>query len=98
MGYQIEIPAGMIFKKMYCRYCGERLAKQKIVNVFCAGDPNFDRVMLNGIINIKQQTKVTYIYKCPNCKKTSTYDEQLQYSKVQKRLGKKIITDEDLKK
>ena len=98
MGYQMEIPVGMIFKKMYCRYCGERLAKQKITNVYCAGDANFDRVMTNGIININQQTKVTYIYKCPNCKKTATYDEQVGYSKIQKRLGKKILADEDLKK
>ena len=32
---------------------------------------------------------VTYIYKCPNCNKPLTYKEQLEYSKIQKRLCKK---------
>ena len=53
--------------------------------------------MTSGIINVKQQTKVTYIYKCPNCDRISTYDEQLLYSKVQRRLGKKILTEGDFK-
>ena len=45
MGYQMEMPVGMLFRRMYCRYCGEKLVRHKITNVYSAGDPNFDRVM-----------------------------------------------------
>lgn len=98
MGYQMEMPVGMLFRRMYCRYCGEKLVRHKITNVYSAGDPNFDRVMKGGIVNIKQQTKVTYVYKCPSCNKISKCNEQCGYSKIQKRLGRKILSDEDLKK
>ncbi|MBQ8840427.1 MAG: hypothetical protein IJ004_03790 [Clostridia bacterium] len=103
MGYKMEIPVGMLFRKMYCRYCGERLKKHKIVDVYTVGDPNFSRTMKIGpaghkIVNIHSQTLVTYIYKCPNCNKPSTYKEQLEYSKIQKRLGKKILSDDEIKK
>ena len=102
MGYKMEIPVGMLFRKMYCRYCGEKLKRHKIVDVYTVGDPNFSRIMKIGvgtkIVNIHSQTMVTYIYKCPNCNKPSTYKEQLEYSKIQKRLGKKILSDDEIKK
>lgn len=49
MGYKMEIPVGMLFRKMYCRYCGERLKKHKIVDVYTEGDPNFSRTMKIGV-------------------------------------------------
>ncbi|MBQ8393502.1 MAG: hypothetical protein IJX51_07000 [Clostridia bacterium] len=101
MGYKMEIPVGMIFRKMYCRYCGERLKRHKATDVYTSSDPNFSRTMKirsagHRIVNIGSQTSVTYIYKCPNCNKQSTYDEQLLFSKIQKRLGKKILSDDEI--
>ena len=101
MGYKMQIPVGMIFRKMYCRYCGERLKVHKIVDVYTVGDPNFSRTMKIGpaghkIVNIHSQTLVTYVYKCPDCGKAVTYEEQVYFSKIQKKLGKKILSDDEI--
>lgn len=100
MGCEMQIPVGMTFRKMYCRYCGERLKVHKIVNVYHPGDPQFERVASFGIhgkmIHFTNQTKVTYVYKCPDCGKAVTYEEQVCFSKIQKKLGKKILSDDEI--
>ena len=40
MGYKMEIPVGMLFRKMYCRYCGEKLKRHKIVDVYKNAKPH----------------------------------------------------------
>ncbi|MBQ7761494.1 MAG: hypothetical protein IJ400_05510 [Clostridia bacterium] len=99
MGYKMEIPMGMLFRKMYCRHCGQRLEREKVTNVYFPGDPNFSRTMHFGgktIINIGKQTVVTYIYKCPDCGKTATYYEQVHIARRQRKLGKRILTDVEI--
>ena len=90
MAFFSEIDFGMIFKKMYCAYCGSKLKKEKVVEVFTKNDSEFKRVYL-GKINIKEMTNISYRYRCPNCGELTNYNQQLQYRKEQKKARKKIL-------
>ena len=57
MGYELNIPLGMMFRKMYCRHCGNNLKRHKIKNVYDSKDPNFERVMMRSIVNINLLTE-----------------------------------------
>lgn len=36
-GSEIEMPVGMIFKRMFCHKCGARLKKEKITKIYKKG-------------------------------------------------------------
>ena len=93
-GYEAEIPIGMLFRKMYCAKCGEKLKLQKRSRIIKKGEEgfrsHFGRRYIIGMTEIK---KTEYDYICLQCQQITTYDEQLQIRKQQKLLGKKILED-----
>ena len=95
-GYETSIPSGMIFRKMYCHRCGIQLKKEKITKVFKKGEQGYsNRILGHATIGMTEIAKSEYIYKCPDCGGTITYDEQLRIHKLQKKLKRKILTDKD---
>lgn len=95
-GYEAEIPVGMIFKKMYCHKCGNRLKIKKVSNIYKKGDPNYtNKILGHATIGMDRIEVGHYIYQCTNCNFEITYDEQCIISKKQKRLKKKILDEND---
>lgn len=96
-GYESEISVGMLFKKMYCFKCGGKLKKQKVSNISKKGEDGYSgRILGHATIGMDKVEKVGYIYKCSKCGLEISYDEQLRISKIQKRLKKKILADEEM--
>ena len=96
MGYECTIDAGMLFRKMYCCLCGERLQKEKVIQVYRRGEPGFrTRVATIRTIGMQELTEVSYVYRCPHCGRITTYDEQLRIHKLQKKLKRRILSSDD---
>ena len=64
-GNEMEIPVGMIFKKMYCHECGNRLKVKKISNVYKKGDDNYTDSLLGnftiGMSSVKKHIMYTIV-------------------------------------
>lgn len=95
-GYECHGPAlGMIFRKMYCHKCGQRLKREKVIVIYKKGDVGFtDDVNGEPVVGMTEKSVSSYIYKCPNCNATITYSKQREIAKIQKH-QKKIILDEN---
>lgn len=91
-GYELTIPAGMIFKKMYCHKCGTTLNKIKVSKVYKKGDIGYTN-QIAGLtaIGMDKIEKAYYIYRCNNCGLEITYEEQCIIAKKQKKEKKKIL-------
>ena len=95
-GYESTISLGMIFKKMYCHKCGNRLKRKKISNTYKKGEPGYSNDVLgHSTIGMDRIERVYYIYRCPDCGFEITYDEQCVIAKKQRRLKKKILGETD---
>ena len=92
--YEIIIPVGMIFKKMYCHKCGTRLKKERITKTYKKGEPGFRKTGRSTTLGVSKLQESNYIYKCPKCGAEITYDNQCVIAKKQK-ISKKIILSED---
>lgn len=93
-GYEMKIPAGMIFRKMYCCKCGTLLEKQKQSTVYKKGEVGYqNKILGHSTIGMDKKEEVSYVYKCPNCQEIVSYDEQVAISKIQKKMNKKILTE-----
>ena len=94
-GYELKMPVGMIFKKMYCGKCGAKLQKHKVSTVYKKGDPGYEN-HLNGhsTIGMNEKEHISYVYQCPDCYQVISYREQLEVAKIQKSSGSKIIHEE----
>lgn len=93
-GHEIKIPAGMLFRKMYCAKCGEKLQRQKQSKIIKKGEEGFHRSLGRYItIGMTEIKETRFVYICPKCSQITTYDEQLKISKRQKQLRKKILND-----
>lgn len=98
MGYEMKVPVGMLFKKMFCCKCGVKLQKKKISKLNFRGDADFKRIKYgHTVILDKQQIIDSVVYLCPNCNIITEYNEQLNISKIQKKINKLILDDNDLK-
>ena len=97
MDYRATIDIGMLFKKMYCQHCGTKLEIKKLTKIVYRGDKEFSSRMAGGMYNIGMTSyqHATYIYKCPNCHSEITYHAQCVVAEKQKKLKKKIISEND---
>jgi DNA-directed RNA polymerase subunit RPC12/RpoP len=46
-------------------------------------------------INVQSYTAVTYVYRCPNCNKEISYDDQVKVAKKQAQAGRKILLEKE---
>ena len=88
-GFELEIPAGMLFKRLCCDNCGARLKKQRIVNLYKKGEPEFQNHLLgHPTIGMTRIKKVSFVYICPHCGKITSYEDQLKLSDNKRRHDK----------
>lgn len=96
MARSYTMPMGMLWKKMYCSQCGKPLLKKKVSNTYKRGDPGFKTFLLGGVISVYSYTEVTYIYFCPTCRREISYDDQIEVERTQKKLGRKVVSVEEI--
>lgn len=80
MGYEISIPVGMLFRKMYCLQCGTRLKRQKRSKTYTKDEFGYKRFVNAGrrtMINFGTYTRIYYMYHCPKCDTLISYRKQL---------------------
>ena len=68
MGYEMKVPVGMLFKKMFCCKCGVKLQKKKMSKIHFKGDAEFKSIKYgHTVILDKRQIIDSVVYFCPNC-------------------------------
>ncbi len=94
MAIEYEMPLGMLVRKMYCAGCGTRLARKQVRKTYQRGEEGFRNTLSTGsAVNVKSYTTVTYVYRCPNCHREITYEDQVRVAKIQARTGSKILPE-----
>ncbi len=95
MAIEYEMPLGMLVRRMYCAGCGTRLVRKQVRKQYQRDEDGFRNTLSTGsIINVRSCTTVTYVYRCPNCHRETSYEEQVKVAKKQARTGRKILSEE----
>lgn len=94
----LDMPYGMLIKKMYCHKCGTQLTEQLLYNEYHQKRLEWGFSFLSFYIRLRPKTgrEYYYIYKCPKCGNKISYSNQCKIEKVQKSLNKKILDEADL--
>ena len=92
--YSLEL--GMLTKKMYCSHCGKPLIKKEVSNTYKRGEPGFKAFLCGRIVSVFSYTEVKYTYFCPACRNEISYDDQIEVERAQKKLGRKIVSAEEI--
>ena len=91
--------AAMTARKFYCHKCGERLINHPRTRTIKRGDPDYrehSRVGRLGRTHLIGDVELTeYDFKCPSCNRIINPDEQYVIEKMQKMVGKNILTEEE---
>ena len=96
-GYEEEMSLGMLFRKMYCFKCENKLNKHKISKIYHKREKGYQNHILgHSTIGMDKIELATYVYKCPNCGHEITYDDQCIIAKIQKKLKKKVLTQDEI--
>ena len=81
---------------MYCCKCGFLLKKEKVSEVLKKGESGYsDSILGHPTLGMTEKAISHYIYRCPNCNTTISYDFQCIVAKKQERLKKKILDKND---
>ena len=96
-GYKGTIDVGMLFRKMYCHKCGTKMKKSTSSTTTKKGEFGFGkRIAGKPTLGMSQRKDIFFVFICPSCGNTRTADYQTRISKLQKKLQKKILTDEEI--
>ena len=96
-GATVSIPIAMIFKKYYCHKCGSRLKRRKVTKELNPGDPGYEaahKQLRNGDFFISGKGAISstnYIFACPDCQATVTFEEQEDIAAKQKNAKSRIL-------
>lgn len=89
-----------IRRKMYCHKCGTQLVNEEVSRVVQPGDADYREASRMGFhghaIGAVEITE--YQLKCPHCDEFVDVDQQFVMEKIQKKLYKHILTEEDISK
>lgn len=99
------MPLGMHFKKMYCCKCGNKLDKKSLPVVSSSITTKIRRNVFTLFpiyddLNSVKLTKVksdSYLYHCKQCNYLMTYEHQNKVRKYQKKHGKLLLTEAEIK-
>ncbi len=94
-----SIPMGMVFGKFYCHKCGEKLKNTPVMQgTVHPGDPGWLKESKIGNTHyLGSVEKYEYQFTCPGCGHEMDYDTQCIYKQIQKILGKKVLSDQEIK-
>jgi predicted RNA-binding Zn-ribbon protein involved in translation (DUF1610 family) len=91
--------AAMVARKFYCHKCGQRLINHPRTRLIKRGDPDYREHSSAGRIGhthlIGDVELTEYDFKCPSCNRIIDPDEQYVIEKIQKMVGRHIITAEE---
>lgn len=100
MGSSITMPFGMAFKKHFCHKCGRKLDRNANTRIITRKDPEWkkhSRIGSTTFLPIGEIEVTDYnSYICPECRQIIEYDKQVVIAKIQKKLGKNILTDDEI--
>ena len=90
------IDAAMVARKFYCHTCGERLINHPRTRLIERGDPEYKEYSHVGHMRRIGDVELTeYDFQCPSCNRIINPDEQYVIEKMQKMVGKNILTEEE---
>lgn len=96
-GKSYSIPCGMLFKKYYCFHCGSKLVKSKTHRVVSKDDKDYYQYHEVGHFPKHDYDVYSYEFKCMNCNKKISYNEQCVIERIQKKKNKKILSRTEIK-
>lgn len=96
-GKSYAIPVGMVFKKYYCCKCGTKLEKERTHRVVNKEDKDYYQYQDCGTFPRVDHDVYDYRFKCPNCGKRNSYDEQCIMERIQKKSKSKILSSKEIK-
>lgn len=92
--YSIDV--AMLTKKYYCHKCGERLVRSPRSRLITRGDPDYRKHSRIGHHHYFGDIELTeYDFKCCNCDRIIHPDDQYIIERIQKTLGKHILSDRE---
>ena len=93
----ISIPVAMLIKKFYCHCCGGLLIKNKRTRTIRRGDPDHKEHSRIGHTHMIGDIELTeYDFKCPDCGRITSFDEQCVIENIQKNVGKHILSQAEI--
>ena len=90
-GKSWSIPFGMVFKKYYCSKCGEKLVKEKTHRVVTKDDLDYYQYHEKDMYPRSPVDVYSYRFRCNNCRKAITYNEQCILEIIQKKYKAKYF-------
>ena len=87
---------GEFLKTMYCYKCGAQLTQKKLWREFPKS--RFYRPTGFGIIGHDRGREYYYVYQCPVCYNRTSYEAQCRVAKMQKKVRRRILNEEEIKK
>ncbi len=84
----------MLIKKFYCHGCGGGLVKKPRTRTLRRGDPDYKKHSQIDMIGDVELTE--YDFKCHDCGKITSYDEQCVIEKIQKSIGRHILSQAEI--
>ena len=92
-----SIPVAMLIKKFYCHCCGGLLIKNKRTRTIRRGDPDYKEHSRIGRTHMIGDIELTeYDFKCPDCGRITSFDEQCVIENIQKNVGKHILSQAEI--
>jgi len=96
MSLKLEMDLALVFKKFYCHKCGERLSRNSNTRTVKRGDSDYSEHNTLGRTHMLGDVQLTeYGLKCTKCGRSVDVDKQRLIARIQKKLGKRIITDDE---
>lgn len=97
-GKHWSIPFGMVFKKYKCSTCGNKLEKYKTHRIVSKDDHDYFQYQDYNMFPRTDHDVYSYEFTCKHCKKNISFHDQCIIERIQKKLNKIILSDDEIKK
>ena len=99
--YEFSFSPGMIFKKMYCCKCGEKLKRKYLVVGYSEDEGRTCMGFSGAVLSFSYHPPRTTEYQecfylCQQCNYAISYDDQKIVAEYQKESGRKILTEKQM--
>ena len=96
-GKSYSLPFGMVFKKYHCAKCGAKLEKERTHRVVTKDDKDYYRYHNYGTFPRRDYDVYDYRFKCPDCGRRVSFEEQCIIEKIQKEQGHWVLSSSEIK-
>lgn len=95
--YSSTVPIRMLTGKFFCHKCGCQLSKASRTRTIKRGDPDYREHNKMGRTHLIGDIELTeYDFHCPSCGNTIPFDEQCVMERIQKSVGRIVLTQEEI--